>query len=388
MAWPNLKTSFSFVFALALHYICNMILKKLSILNYRNIPEASLEFSDKVNCLLGNNGMGKTNILDAIYYLSNCKSSLSSTDANTVRYGEEYMLLQGEYERAGKTENISCAIQKGKKKSVKRNGKEYKRMSGHIGLLPLVLVSPQDWNMIVGGGEERRRLVDRIISQGDSRYLDALIRYNKALEQRNVMLKQGCADPLLFETVDAYLSEAAQEIYACRKEWIVKFTPIFMRYYNFIGNNNETVSLDYRSELNEKPMLHLLHDNFQKDRLLGFTSQGVHRDDIELMLGSELMRKIGSQGQCKTYTIALRFAQFDFLKELCGITPLLLLDDIFDKLDSLRVANIMRIVSDKAFGQIFISDTNRQHLDETIRAVGSSYRIFSVESGVCRSLHQ
>ena len=161
-----------------------------------------------------------------------------------------------------------------------------------------------------------------------------------------------------------------------------------MRYYNFIGNNNETVSLDYRSELNEKPMLHLLHDNFQKDRLLGFTSQGVHRDDIELMLGSELMRKIGSQGQCKTYTIALRFAQFDFLKELCGITPLLLLDDIFDKLDSLRVANIMRIVSDKAFGQIFISDTNRQHLDETIRAVGSSYRIFSVESGVCRSLHQ
>ncbi len=363
-----------------------MILKTLSILNYRNIPEASLEFSGKVNCLLGNNGMGKTNILDAIYYLSNCKSSLSSTDANTVRYGEEFMLLQGNYERMGKAENISCAIQKGKKKSIKRNGKEYRRMSEHIGLLPLVLVSPQDWNMIVGGGDERRRLVDRIISQSDCNYLNALIRYNKAMEQRNSMLKQGYADPLLFETVDAYLSEAAQEIYKCRKEWIVKFTPVFMRYYNFIGNNNEAVRLDYRSELDDKPMQKILSDNFSKDKLLGFTSQGVHRDDIELLLGNELMRKIGSQGQCKTYTIALRFAQFDFLKQLGGITPLLLLDDIFDKLDSLRVSNIMRIVSDKSFGQIFVSDTNRQHIDETIQAVGSDFRIFSVEAGICRPL--
>ncbi len=363
-----------------------MILKTLSILNYKNIAEASLGFSQKVNCLLGNNGMGKTNVLDAIYYLSFCKSALSSTDATTVRYGEEFMLLQGLYDRNGKEEAVSCAIQKGKKKAMKRNGKEYRRFSEHVGLLPLVLVSPQDWNMIVGGGEERRRLIDRIISQGNREYLDALIRYNKSLEQRNSMLKQGCTDPLLFETVDSYLCHAAAKINSGRREWIEKFTPVFMRYYNEIGNSNESVRLDYRSELNDCSMEHLLAANFEKDRVLGFTSQGVHRDDIELLLGNELMRKTGSQGQCKTYTIALRLAQFEFLKNVSGITPLLLLDDIFDKLDSIRVANIMRIVSEQSFGQIFISDTNRQHIDETISAIGSDYRIFEVSNGVCTLL--
>lgn len=361
-----------------------MILDSLSILNYKNIADARLELSEKVNCFLGNNGMGKTNILDAIYYLSFCRSSLSRTDAATVRYGEEFMLLQGKYERCGKQEQISCAIQKNKRKSVKRNGKEYGKLSEHIGLLPLVMVSPQDWSLIAGGGEDRRRLIDQIISQGNHGYLDALIRYGKALEQRNAMLKQGYADPLLYDSVDAYLCSAATEIHETRQAWIGQFTPIFMRYYNEIGNCRETVRLDYRSELNEHRMEALLAGNFERDRLLGHTSQGVHRDDIELMLGDALMRKSGSQGQCKTYTIALRLAQFDFLKTLSGTTPLLLLDDIFDKLDALRVANIMRIVSEPAFGQIFISDTNRQHIDETIQAIGSDYRIFLVENGECK----
>ncbi len=365
-----------------------MILKSLSILNYKNIAEASLEFSAKVNCLLGNNGMGKTNILDAIHYLSFCKSGLDRTDANTVRYGEEFMLLQGEYERNGKQENISCAIQKGKKKAVKRNGKEYRKLSEHIGLLPLVMVSPNDWNLIQGGSEERRRLIDQIISQGNGGYLDALIRYGKGIEQRNAMLKQGYSDPLLYESVDGYICEAATEIHRARKEWIEQFTPIFMRYYNAIGNCNETVRLDYRSELNERSCADVLRSNFGKDHVLGYTSQGVHRDDIELMLGDALMRKTGSQGQCKTYTIALRFAQFEFLKKEAGITPLLLLDDIFDKLDALRVANIMRIVSEPSFGQIFISDTNRQHIDETIQTVGSDYRIFLVDHGECKPLDE
>lgn len=365
-----------------------MILNRLNISNYKNIAEAQLEFSPKVNCLLGNNGMGKTNILDAIFYLSFCQSSLSRGDAATVRFGEEFMLLQGTYERRGQVENVTCAIQKGKRKSIKRNGKEYKRQSEHIGLLPLVLVSPNDWNLISGGGEERRRLIDRIISQGNREYLEALIAYNRAMEQRNAMLKQGFNDALLFETVDMLLSRAATAVNHGRREWIERFTPIFMRYYNEISGSNETVRLDYRSELNSKPMEVLLRENFIRDIALGYTSQGVHRDDIELMLGDELMRRIGSQGQCKTYTIALRLAQFEFLKQLSGITPLLLLDDIFDKLDANRVANIMHIVSRSDFGQIFISDTNRQHIDETIEAVGSDYRIFQVENGVCSPLQK
>lgn len=360
-----------------------MILQKLSILNYKNIAEATLEFSPKVNCLLGNNGMGKTNVLDAIFYLSFCQSSLTRTDATTVRFGEEFMLLQGTYDRSGKTEQISCALQRGKKKSVKRNGKEYRRLSEHIGLLPLVMVTPSDWNLIVGGSEERRRLIDRIISQGNHEYLEQLIGYNRALEQRNAMLKQGIADPLLLETVDAFLCQAAAMIHKFRKQWIEQFTPIFMRYYNAISGSNEQVRLDYRSVLNERDMHDVLRLNLERDRVLGHTSQGVHRDDVELMLGDELMRRTGSQGQCKTYTIALRLAQFDFLKTICGQTPLLLLDDIFDKLDASRVANIMRIVSEPAFGQIFVSDTNRQHLDETVEAVGSDYRIFMVIDGVC-----
>lgn len=357
-----------------------MILNSLSILNYKNIAEASLTFSDKVNCFLGNNGMGKTNLLDAIYYLSNCKSALSASDATTIRFGEDAMLLQGNYTRLGKKEVVACAIQAGRKK-MKRNGKEYKRLSEHIGLLPLVLVSPQDWDMIVGGSESRRRLIDRIISQGNHEYLDALIRYNRALEQRNSMLKQGYSDPLLYESVDAYIVDAANEIYEGRRRWIEQFTPVFMQFYNTIGGNSETVSLDYRSELNDMSAERILAANFERDRALGFTSGGVHRDDIELMLGNALMRKTGSQGQCKTYTIALRLAQFDFLRSQSSVTPLLLLDDIFDKLDSERVANIMRIVSSPTFGQIFISDTNRQHIDETIAAIGSDYRIFTVASG-------
>ena len=297
-----------------------------------------------------------------------------------MRYGEEFMLLQGEYVRNGKTEQISCALQRGKKKSVKRNGKEYRRQSEHIGLLPLVMVTPSDWNLIAGGSEERRRLIDRIISQGNHEYLEQLIGYNRALEQRNAMLKQGIADPLLLETVDTFLCKAAAAIHKARQQWIERFTPIFMRYYNTISDSNEQVRLDYRSVLNTQTMAEVLRQNLERDRVLGHTSMGVHRDDIELMLGDELMRRTGSQGQCKTYTIALRLAQFDFLKTECGQTPILLLDDIFDKLDANRVANIMRIVSEPAFGQIFVSDTNRQHLDETVEAVGSDYRIFTVEA--------
>lgn len=365
-----------------------MILKGISILNYKNIAEANMAFSPKINCFTGNNGQGKTNILDAIYYMSFCKSSVSrGGDAAVVNHDAEMMLLQGRYERRGEEENISVGIQRGKRKVVKRNGKEYQLLSRHIGLLPIVMISPLDGDLIRGAGEERRRLMNLIISQGDREYLDALIRYGKALESRNAMLKRGFRDPLLFETVEEQMCAAAGYIHGVRRRWIEEFSPIFLSYYRSIAGGVETVSLEYRSHLNEMPMRDSLAATRERDAILGFTSHGVHRDDIELMLGDYAMRKIGSQGQCKTYTIALRLAQFDFLTQTCGITPILLLDDIFDKLDAHRVENIIAVVSGATgarFGQIFITDTNRTHLDDIIRGVGSDYRIFSVAGGECR----
>ena len=365
-----------------------MILKGISILNYKNIAEANMAFSPKINCFTGNNGQGKTNILDAIYYMSFCKSSVSrGGDAAVVNHDAEMMLLQGRYERRGEEENISVGIQRGKRKVVKRNGKEYQLLSRHIGLLPIVMISPLDGDLIRGAGEERRRLMNLIISKGDREYLDALIRYGKALESRNAMLKRGFRDPLLFETVEEQMCAAAGYIHGVRRRWIEEFSPIFLSYYRSIAGGVETVSLEYRSHLNEMPMRDSLAATRERDAILGFTSHGVHRDDIELMLGDYAMRKIGSQGQCKTYTIALRLAQFDFLTQTCGITPILLLDEIFDKLDAHRVENIIAVVSGATgarFGQIFITDTNRTHLDDIIRGVGSDYRIFSVAGGECR----
>lgn len=360
-----------------------MILNSISILNFKNIAEANLSFSQKVNCFTGKNGMGKTNLLDAIYYLSFCKSYSNQSDLLNITHESDYMMLQGEYIRNNEPEIISCGLQRGKRKVLKRNGKEYQRLSQHIGLLPLVMVSPMDWELIRGGSEERRRLIDQIISQSDKNYLANLIKYNKGLENRNSLLKQGIKDKLLFETIEFSLCRAAQEIYAARKRWIEEFSPIFLRYYREISGESEQVSISYLSHLNDYSMEENLRKSWEKDCAIRYTSKGVHRDDIELLLGDYSMRKIGSQGQCKTYTIALRLAQYDFLRTLNGITPILLLDDIFDKLDSSRVENIISAVSDSRFGQIFITDTNRSHLDVIIQRVGSDYKIYSVENGTC-----
>lgn len=360
-----------------------MILNSISILNYKNISEASLSFSPKVNCFIGNNGMGKTNMLDAIYYLSFCKSYINQGDAMTMRHDADFMMLKGMYNRKGEIEEVSCGLQRGKRKMLKRNGKEYQRLSQHIGLLPLVMVSPMDWELIRGSGEERRKLVDQIISQSDRQYLAELIRYTKAIENRNALLRQGYQDSILFETVEEQIISAGTIINKARAQWIEDFSPIFIQYYQAIADSREVVKLVYRSALNEASMRDILNANKHKDIMMNYTTQGVHRDDIDLLLGEHSMRKTGSQGQCKTYTIALRLAQYDFLKNQSGITPILLLDDIFDKLDASRVENIISIVSDNRFGQIFITDTNRTHLDEIIRKVGSDYKIYSVVAGEC-----
>ena len=361
-----------------------MTLEQLSILNYKNIAETQLQFSPKVNCLIGNNGMGKTNVLDAIYYLSYCKSFTSNNDHSAViNHDADFMMLQGRYKRKGSPEEIALSVQHGKRKTVKRNGKDYKRLSEHMGLLPLVMISPLDWDLIRGGSDERRRLMDQIISQGNRQYLDALIRYNKALDQRNSMIKNNYRDPLLYESVEQVMASTATLIHKEREQWIVEFTPIFMRYYSAIAGDQEPVRLSYKSSLLEMDMRQLLNASRDRDMLLGYTTRGVHRDDIELWLGSHSMRKTGSQGQCKTYTIALRMAQFEFLKKYTGTTPILLLDDIFDKLDEQRVVSIINVVSNSHdFGQIFITDTNRTHLDEIISMMSGDYAMFAVESGV------
>ena len=365
-----------------------MKLRHLDILNYKNIAEANLDFADGVNCLIGNNGMGKTNVLDAIYYLSFCRSYTAQTDLSTIRHHEPYMMLQGTYDRRDVEERVTVSLQRGRRKVVRRAGKDYQRLSQHIGLLPVVMISPIDQNLIGGGGEERRRLMDQIISQGDKEYLDALIRYGKAVEQRNSMIRNEMRDPLLYETVEAVMQQTATVIHQRRGEFVEQFTPIFMHYYTAIAGEQEQVSLTYNSPLTGTTMHDLLAANRERDMVIGYTTRGVHRDDIELLLGDWPMRRTGSQGQCKTYTLALRLAQFDFLRRVTPVTPILLLDDIFDKLDAHRVERIVEVVSSDRFGQIFITDTNRTHLDHIMQRMQGDHRMFIVENGNCTPLEK
>lgn len=360
-----------------------MHLERIIILNFKNIAEATLEFSPRVNCFLGRNGMGKSNLLEAVNYLSFARSFSSLPDSALIRHGEEMMLVQGDYKRAaGGEEQISCGIVKGKRKVLKRNGKEYPRISEHIGAFPLVVVSPQDSFLISGTGEERRKLLDVVISQADKSYLGQLIRYNKALEQRNKMLRVGFKDKLLYDSIETQMSESASYIHSVRSEWVEKMSVIFSKYYSMIASSGERAAIRYKSILNEMTPTEVFDMQRSKDEILGYTSRGIHRDDLEMRLDDYDMRKLGSQGQLKTFTIALRFAIFEFLKNSSGITPMLLLDDIFDKLDADRVQRIMEIVSQKeVFGQIFITDTNRKHLDEILSHIGGDYRLIKVENG-------
>ena len=367
---------------------CIMKLRHLNILNYKNVAEANLDFAEGVNCLIGNNGMGKTNILDAIYYLSFCRSYTAQTDQSVIRHDEPCMMLQGTYDRREVEEQVTVSLQRGKRKVVRRGGKEYQRLSQHIGLLPVVMISPMDQDLIRGTGEERRRLMDQIISQGDKEYLDALIRYAKAVEQRNSMIRQEMRDPLLYETVETVMCQTAAMVHQRRADFVERFTPIFMRYYSDIAGDQETVSLTYQSQLTGTTMQELLAANRERDMIIGYTTRGVHRDDMELLLGDYSMRRTGSQGQCKTYTLALRLAQFDFLKASMTVTPMLLLDDIFDKLDARRVERIVEVVSSDRFGQIFITDTNRTHLDHIMQRMAGDHRMLIVTDGRCEPVEK
>lgn len=361
-----------------------MILRHLSLTNFKNIAEASLDFSPGVNCLLGDNGMGKSNLLDAIYTLSMTRSFTGVTDAMLVSRGADFAIARADYTRCDADETLSLGIAPGRRKSLRRQGKDYRRLSEHIGVFPLVMVSPHDIDLVRGASEERRRWMDMVISQGDARYLDALIRYNRGLEQRNKMLRDGIADVALFQATELPMAMAAGYLTAARRRWIDQLQELFSVYYARIAGEGDSVGLAYSAALggDDSSLEQIFERNRDRDRIVGHTTSGPHRDDIEMTLNAMPLRRTGSQGQCKSFTIALRLAQFDFLHRAAGFMPLLLLDDIFDKLDAGRVERIMSLVTGSGFGQIFITDTNRRHLDEIVARAGGDYRLWSVENGV------
>ena len=361
-----------------------MVLEHLSILNYRNIREAELDFSPKINCLIGRNGMGKTNLLDALYYMSFCRSAFTTVDSALITHGQEFFVMEGCYlTDQGVEEQIYCGLKRGTKKQVRRNKKAYRRLSEHIGFIPVVFVSPADTLLIEGGSEDRRRLMDTVIAQQDPLYMDALSTYNKALMQRNALLKmEEEPDWSLMEVLEMQMAQSGEELYGKRDAFVKDLIPVFQEVYSHISQNRETVSLSYVSHCQRGSLLEVIRRDRMKDRVVGYSLHGVHRDDLEMLLDGYPMKREGSQGQHKTFVLALKLAQFEFLKRTStSTTPLLLLDDIFDKLDAHRVERIVELVSGSNFGQIFISDTNRDHLDRILSHGQTDYKLFAVSDG-------
>lgn len=360
-----------------------MFLRELNILNYKNIREASLHFSDKLNCFIGLNGQGKTNILDAIYYLSFTKSAYNTIDSQNITHGEELAMLQGLYSMrnaqcAMHNDNeevvISCGIKRGQKKQFRRGKKDYKRLIDHIGLIPLVMVSPQDSELVSEGSDERRRFMDMVISQYNRLYLEHLTQYNALLKQRNALLKQYEDTPAsavptdLFEVIEAQLAEHATYIYKERQRFIEQFVPYFREVYATISGDKEQPALQYVSQLQNRDLTEAFGRTRARDLILGWSSQGVHKDELEMYLGEYPLKRVGSQGQQKTFLLAMKLGQALYLGQtMDNGNPILLLDDIFDKLDSERVEQIIRLTADNRFGQIFITDTDRQHLTSILR---------------------
>ena len=369
-----------------------MILQELNILNYKNIREAGMSFSEKLNCFVGLNGQGKTNILDAIYYLSFTKSAYNAIDSQNIHHDEEMAMIQGKYVDGDTEEVISCGLKRGVKKQFRRGKKDYKRLLDHIGLVPLVMVSPQDSELVVEGSDERRRFIDGVISQYNKAYLEHLTQYNALLKQRNALLKQyenvGLEQlpATLFEVLELQMVQHAEPIYAERVKFIEQFTPYFQDVYNSISGAKEQVSLGYVSQLHERDLADALARTRGRDLILGWTSQGVHKDELEMKLGDYPLKRVGSQGQQKSYLLAMKLGQALYLNSVHAVKqkPILLLDDIFDKLDSERVERIVQLVVGQEFGQIFVTDTDRQHLTAILREQASEAKVFVVENGgVC-----
>lgn len=362
-----------------------MFLKKLSLISFKNYPEAELSFSSGANAFTGNNGSGKTNLLDAIHYLSLCKSYFNPADAQNILHGADFFVLQGKYELDGQEELIYCGLKREKRKVFKRNNKEYDRLADHIGMLPVVMISPVDSMLITEGSDERRKFIDSIISQYDRSYLEDLIQYNKAVSQRNALLKQFAQsrsfDASMLEIWDEQLVPPGERIFSRRMEFIGRFNPIFKQHYRFISGGKEEVELEYDSHLRKGNFREVLNGALEKDRIMQYSTAGIHKDDLLFSIDNFPVKRFASQGQQKSFLIALKLAQFDFIREVKDLKPILLLDDIFDKLDDLRVTRLMELVSRDSFGQIFISDTHPERVRKIFEDIRVEIATFEVTDG-------
>ena len=359
-----------------------MYLKKINLFNYKNFAEATFEFDTKINCFVGKNGIGKTNVLDAIYHLSYGKSYFNPLAIQNIKHGEEFFVIDGEFEKKDRNEQIVCSLKKGQKKILKRNGKQYEKFSEHIGFIPLVIISPADRDLIVEGSETRRKFIDSVIAQSDVNYLQNLIKYQKVLTQRNALLKYFALNQVFEnDTLSIYneqLHDLGKFIFEKRKQFLEDFIPIFNIHHHAITGSEETVQLVYESQLFEDNLLTLLQKNINKDRVVHYTTVGIHKDDLSFEIDNFPIKKFGSQGQQKSFLIALKLAQFEFIKKQSGEKPILLFDDIFDKLDENRVAKIIKMVNDDTFGQLFISDTHPDRTENIVKMTHQSYKIFNL----------
>ncbi|MDZ4822146.1 MAG: DNA replication/repair protein RecF [Flavobacteriales bacterium] len=366
-----------------------IVLNTISLTHFKNYNESELEFSPGINCLLGDNGSGKTNVLDAIHYLGFSKSYFNHVDSQNILHDEEFFILRGNFSCGESEDEVSCSVRKGQRKILKRNKKEYEKLADHIGLLPVVMISPDDIELVIEGSEVRRRFLDSVISQYSQPYLHNLMAYNHALMQRNNLLKNFSRQPRserqrydALEPWDMQLVDLGTTIYAERKKFVEAFTPTFSSWYQQLSGGKEVPALHYESHLNETDFATLLKSCLEKDLALERTSAGTHKDDLEFLLDGYALKKFGSQGQKKTYLIALKWAQFGFIANAVGKLPILMLDDIFDKMDEKRTAHLLQLLSHELFGQVFITDTHRHRVPHLLNEAGLNFRPFNVQSGM------
>jgi DNA replication and repair protein RecF len=356
---------------------------KISLVNFKNYRQTEVELSATINCFIGSNGAGKTNILDAVYYLSMCKSYMNPVDSQNILFDEQFFVLQADWRKGEKIENIYCGVKKGTKKVFKKNKVQYDKLADHIGLFPSVMISPYDRNLILEGSDVRRKWMDGIIAQFDKEFLNDLIKYGKVLDQRNALLKNmggyGFFDRESIGVWNDQLMGYGETIYKARKKFITDFTPVFQKYYQWLSDEREEVSLEYRSQLHDEDFSSLLQNAERKDQQKQYTTVGVHKDDLVFKIKGHPIKKFGSQGQQKSYLIALRLAQYEWLRIQLDVRPILLLDDIFDKLDHQRVERLMQMVSDEDFGQVLITDTDKERISSIFNSNHIAYKAFQVE---------
>ncbi|MBS1624764.1 MAG: DNA replication/repair protein RecF [Bacteroidetes bacterium] len=359
-----------------------MFLRSIHLTNYKNHADRSLAFSRRINCFIGANGMGKTNILDAIHYIALTKSYFSSTDQQNIRIGADFMRLTGDVSIQGHDYRIVSRQQVGKRKDFSINDLPYRKMSDHVGRMPVVMIAPDDGVLISGSSEERRKFLDNTLSQTDHEYLEHLVLYNKYLDQRNALLKSmnngGRHDTVLLESYDEQLVRYGESVYRRRRQALSDLEPLFAHYHRLVSLEREQTSFSYDSTLNDTPLAEQLRDNLPKQILLERTTAGPHRDDIAFMLGDTRLKRFGSQGQQKSFLIALKLAQYHYIRAYKSFHPFLLIDDIFDKIDGERSRQLVQLLSGEDFGQIFITDTDEKHITDELGTGAGLFDIYRI----------